>query len=539
MLSNYSKNLKVNLFELYDEFSKKSKKYDAKKVKEVYDYFEYYECKINIGTLFFYAKMSNIIKYNEVMDRIKKNNILIDEIYLANKIKELNGEYFIFKNKIFYCFDIETNLWYENNDNVMYKYIGNVLSEYIKDFDVEIYKKCRLGFFQEKILKQYKIQFALSHICDENFDEKKHLIGFNNGVYDLQKNEFRQYRFNDYITMTTGYNYKQGNEEDKKEILKIFNQIEPSQEKFNLLLQILANGLIGKSPQRFIIFSGCGGNGKSLINSMMEKVLGNFYYKANINTLCEKKLSETDQSIANMNKKRYVIFTEPEETQKINNGIMKDLTDGANINARGIYEKNTTQKINAIFILECNKKIKLKSPATDGEIRRVTDFNFTKKFVDKNNSDLVDNKDVFLRNDKYKEAEFLNKIKHSFFEILAEKANHFLNNDEHFNIPKEVQEKTNEYINTSYVLLDVLNELCDKSEKENFISLSDFYDNMKMTDFYLNLSKAEKRDLTKKKIIDFFETNRETAVFYKNRYQPYIDGEQKNFNNVLVGYKFK
>ena len=40
-------------------------------------------------------------------------------------------------------------------------------------------------------------------VFDSNYD----LLGFNNGVYDLINHEFRPYKYDDYMTMTCGYDY--------------------------------------------------------------------------------------------------------------------------------------------------------------------------------------------------------------------------------------------------------------------------------------------------------------------------------------------
>ena len=66
------------------------------------------------------------------------------------------------------------------------------------------------------------------------FDNNPFLLGFNNGVYDLMHGEFRSYKYNDYITLSTGYDYEYIDVEDNKNkelfeelvlFLNQFNQI--------------------------------------------------------------------------------------------------------------------------------------------------------------------------------------------------------------------------------------------------------------------------------------------------------------------------
>ena len=43
---------------------------------------------------------------------------------------------------------------------------------------------------------------------EEHLDEKYNLIGFNNGVYDLDKEEFREGNPEDYISLSCNINYE-------------------------------------------------------------------------------------------------------------------------------------------------------------------------------------------------------------------------------------------------------------------------------------------------------------------------------------------
>jgi phage/plasmid-associated DNA primase len=54
------------------------------------------------------------------------------------------------------------------------------------------------------------------------------LIGFNNGVYDLNKFEFRDGRFDDYITMSVGYDYQENHTEKYQDLLNFLNDIQPN-----------------------------------------------------------------------------------------------------------------------------------------------------------------------------------------------------------------------------------------------------------------------------------------------------------------------
>ena len=120
---------------------------------------------------------------------------------------------------------------------------------------------------------------------DEDFNSDPFLLGFNNGVYDLKNDVFRDYTYNDYITLSTKYDYKQpdyndpSNDEIKETLVKIFEDIHPDPEHRELYLKVLASGLDGRAYQKLFLFNGQGGNGKGLTGALMDSVLGDYYFQ--------------------------------------------------------------------------------------------------------------------------------------------------------------------------------------------------------------------------------------------------------------------
>jgi Megaviricetes DNA primase len=375
-----------------------------------------------------------------------------------------------------------------------------------------------------------------SHI---KFDSNPYLLGFNNGVYDLKENIFRKYEFTDYITTRTGYSYNKSNEEERYAIYELFNHIETDEENRYLLWQILSSGLIGICYEKFIIFDGRGGNGKSVTTRFMLESLGDYAYKGNVQTLCSKQKQGANPEIANMNLKRYVIFAEPEATEKIHNSIMKELTGNARINARKLYDNKCDVIIPATIVLECNDKIVLKNDSTDGEERRIINYTYKSKFT-KDPSEVNEQERIFLAKDVT--DQFIQKYKSAFLDILIEKAFKFINEDhEKFKITESVKKSTEKYISESFCFLNFLNDDCEKTTKEtDHISISDLYQRFRSSDYYLNSSKEERRDkLSLKKMKIFFELNKETRLLYKQNFDKIINGKRIQGSNVLVGYKYK
>lgn len=557
ILKKYEKNTGKQTKNIFIEFSKKWDKFNGESLKSIdenWEYFDNYDIKINLSSLFYYAKESDLTKYKEIVkNHHKKIHIEITEKYLCNKIKELAGNLFFYKNKIFYSYDVKNKFWYEEQPEILKNFINDELynfmihyiidaidsEEYLNNQKSELKKLCTTLVGRERVFKTFEQRFKNEIIEDVNFDEKYWLIGFNNGVYDLKTKQFRNYQYTDYMTTKTGYNYRKATDEEIKKVNDVLNKIETDKTRREFLFSILATGFIGKSYQKFIIFNGCGGNGKSLISSFMSYTLGNYFYSGDINTLCEKKTSGGNPELAGMNKKRYIKFSEPEENQKIRNGIMKSLSGDKKINGRMLFSNITETVMLGTIILECNKKIPFNTEPTDAERRRLIDFPYLSLFVE--DEGMVDEKNrCYLADKSIDSDQFYNKYRFAFFDIISNYATKFLTEDkEILNVPADIQKRTDEYLEGNFILNSLLKERTEKtSNRDDYIQIGDLYDKIKASDIYLNLTKEERRKITKKYMIEFYETNKATASFYKEEHQPYIDGKQIKRRNVLLGYKF-
>jgi phage/plasmid-associated DNA primase len=553
ILKYSSKQYEYDFYDLFDTFSKKSLKYKKDDVLKFWNGLKPEKITITIGSLYDFAKKSNSGEYKLILKEIySKNKIEINEKYICEKLKEIAGQYFFYLNGNLYSFNNKNHLWYKDSTETIKKFISDDLYDYLfgllnDSIDDESYLKnqikelkryCLVNKWTEELLKTFKTRFLNEDTSDIKFDSNPYLFGFNNGVYDLKENIFRKYEFTDYITTRTGYNYRKSTEEERYAIYELFNYIETEKDDRYLLWQILSSGLIGKCHEKFIIFDGRGGNGKSVTTRFMLEVLGEYGYKANVQTLCSKQKIGASPEIANMNLKRYIIFSEPESTEKIHNSIMKELTGNARINARKLYDNKCDIIIPATIVLECNDKIILKNDSTDGEERRIINYTYKSKFT-KDPKEVNEKERIFLARDI--SDQFIQQYKFGFLDILIEKANIFINeDDEKFKITESVKKSTEKYISSSFHFLTFLKETTEKTKNDNdYVLIADIYQKFKSSDYYLNSSKEERRDkLTIKKMKEFFEGNKETIISYRNNIDRIINGNRIRASSLLVGYKF-
>ena len=107
----------------------------------------------------------------------------------------------------------------------------------------------------------------------------------------------------------------------------------------------LASCLIGKNEnQTFNIYNGVGRNGKSALVTLMYKILGDYTGNVPITLLTQKRglIGGTSSEVVNLRGTRYAVMQESTKGDQINEGVMKELTGGDKITARGLYKDAVT-----------------------------------------------------------------------------------------------------------------------------------------------------------------------------------------------------
>ena len=93
----------------------------------------------------------------------------------------------------------------------------------------------------------------------EKLDTRKYLIGFCNGVYDLEEHIFRDGSPDDYVSLSVGHDWIEFSK-DHKYILEIedfFSKVQPNKKMRNYILTLLASYLDGHTKrEQFIIWTG-------------------------------------------------------------------------------------------------------------------------------------------------------------------------------------------------------------------------------------------------------------------------------------------
>ena len=291
-------NIDYNLLDSWIEFSSQSEKSNIEGIKhgrskERCEYlWEGMENRgLEIGSLHRWAKDDNIKEYKEIM-RQDLSNLIRSSLnmthYDVSKVV-----YKMFKHD-FKCVNLKNKEWYMFNNHrwnaidqavdLKRKISEDVVNEYCKfssDCNIKVQEtldedqretwikraqtaskiclKLKEETFKNNILSSCAVLFHDPKF-HEKLDSNVNLIGFSNGVYDLEKGEFREGLPEDYISFCTDINYEIYDEKNVtvRQVNTFLSQVLPIKRVREYILKVMGSILSGKTGQeKFHIWTGC------------------------------------------------------------------------------------------------------------------------------------------------------------------------------------------------------------------------------------------------------------------------------------------
>lgn len=221
----------------------------------------------------------------------------------------------------------------------------------------------------------------------ERLDENRHLLGFLDGVYDLDKLEFRPYHPDDYVSFTTRMNFPSEYNRDHPmvhEVNQFIRQVLVDDDLRMYTMKALASTLYGgNKEEKFFVLIGSGSNGKSKLMKLHEKAFGDYIMNVSVQLFLGKRPdpNTATPALADCPGKRIAICQEPNEGEQINAGIVKEMSGGDTIVVRKLFQDPRTVEPQHTFFMMTNHA--LKAPHNDeGTWRRMRFIHFRSKFVD-------------------------------------------------------------------------------------------------------------------------------------------------------------
>jgi len=500
------RNIDYRLLETWVDFSKISSVYIEGECQLLWDKMR--KDNMGIGTLRWWAKQDNWTKYNDVVNK--------SIIKLIDDALGSDGSHFdiacvvhaIFKDEFkaitkdnWYKYDREKHKWVRAREGLELRKILSVdickkfmersqhYAEHCEDpimktINEEKSKKCisiakqlKNASFKDSIMKECRTLF-IDDKFEELLDSRSHLIGFENGVYDLKLHIFRDGMPDDYILLSTKNSYVKYNS-DLPEIADIndfFAKIFTNKNLRNYVMDILSCILDGSiSQERFYIFTGQGSNGKSKMLDLIQKAIGEYYCILPIALLTQKRAaSNAAQSELERTKgRRFAVMQEPSENERLNIGLMKELSGQDRILVRTLFKEPYEFKPQFKMILTCNELPEV--PSDDGGTwRRIKVCNFSSRFCEN---------PVPSKNEFHMDLELTDKFdkwKEIFISMLIERHKNI--NPSSIVEPCEVRIATESYKQNNDIIGQFISEkiIIDEEIREPRVTITKLYNDFRI-----------------------------------------------------------
>jgi P4 family phage/plasmid primase-like protien len=540
--SNYSEWMEVgyclhgisrDLLKTWIAFSKKWEMWsDSTECEKQWEWFQRNNNKqLTIASLHYWAKQDNPDKYKDILrDSLEK---LVEISIRGDKSTGPHSDvanviYHYFKD-CFVCANIKENVWYYFNELIggrwevteqghklrsrlsneivdLYMYYQNKyqqkanMEEEGSDFE-NIYNnrvtncskviiKLKDSGYKDKIMKECR-EYFYDNKFTEKLDDQKHLLGFENGVYDLNKSIFRGGLPSDYVSLSTQITLpipKSMIPVKIQEILEIIKEIDnydelmfgledflkkvfPNDSVREYTMRFLSSCLSGEvREEKFYFWTGSGGNGKSKLVDMIELSLGDYSRSMDVGYLTTKKGSSSSASpeLESIKHARFVWMSEPEKTDTIYVGKLKLMSGGDKMTTRGLYKETTQFKPQFKIILMCNELPKL--GGNDGGIwRRIEVVEYISKFTDEPRPSKANPYQYKADEQLTKKLEQWNVL---FMIMLLEKYRMY--DKEGTKPPKEVKDQTRAYRTSNDIIANWMD--ADIIEDAGFCNFDELYD---------------------------------------------------------------
>jgi P4 family phage/plasmid primase-like protien len=410
------RNIDYRLLETWIDFSKVSSKYVEGECQSLWNKMR--NESLGMGTLRWWAREDNRAKYEEILN----SNI----VTLIDKCIGTDGAHFdvacvvhaMYKDKyrftvkdIWYMFDENKHRWVRTKEGLKLRMVlsGEVCTKFMQrslhwnqeasrqddstmqDLYGEKAKKLsqiatrlKTAGYKDSVMKECKALFT-DEKFEELLDSNPHLIGFENGVYDLRMHVFREGLPDDFISFCNGRQYVNFDKDsvEAKEIHGYLSQVFTNENVRKYMMDILACIVDGGiRMEAFYIFTGNGSNSKSLFLNMVQKAIGDYYCILPIALLTQKRVaSNSAQSELERTKgRRLAVMQEPGENERLNIGLMKELSGQDRLLVRGLFKDCVEFKPQFKMVMTCNELPEV--PSDDGGTwRRIRVVEFTSKFV--------------------------------------------------------------------------------------------------------------------------------------------------------------
>jgi len=434
------RNIDNSLFITWVKFSAQSSSFNFSEIRNLWEQWSRFDVKkdgLTLRSIMYWIKTDAPDKYKD----IRENSI---DFYIEQTINSGLAEQAVSDKKP--CgatdFDIATVLYHLKKDNFICSSVkGNQWYQYINHRYIEIdsgttlrmaistevrqlyARKAeqitksiselpegdgRIPMLQKRVAKVMTIFTRLGCTSDKknimtearelfydgNFykllDTNPYLLCCTNGVWDFREGIFRDGRPDDYISKCTNIDYIPITDKHRKtvdEIYDFMSKLFPIEELRTYMWDHLSSTLVGTAVnQTFNNYIGGGRNGKSVLITLMTKILGEYKGDMPLTAVVTQRrvsIGGLAPEIASLKGVRYAVMQEPKMGDVLNEGLLKEYTSGFDtISARAPYQPDPVKFIPQFKLVVCANVLPEVKAQDHGTWRRIRVVPFLTLFTE-------------------------------------------------------------------------------------------------------------------------------------------------------------
>jgi len=355
-------------------------------------------------------------------------------------------------------------------------------------------------------------------------DSNPRLIAFTNGVWDLIEKRFRRTLPSDLISRSVNYAYTEKKDEvAARKVMEYLEKMHPYPEQRSYMIRMFARNLYGDNAESYChLHAGVrasAANGKSTFFEILEGTLGKYMRKFPVEYILGKR-SEPGKPLPEFEHwrgTRIIYCSEPTREDRINSGILKDMTGGETMCYRRLGE-NTIHVFKPMFKIHlmCNDTPVLDG-GDEGIRRRIRKIDYISSFKDSDQADPA--RHIYKR-----DTHAVNELKRNtvyrmeFLRLLFE---NFDLNDE-LKMPRSILKPTLQLFSRNDPIRTFMDLYVERGTGEDYLQLSTLKDLYKESEIYVPHVKMDKEAIEKVINIDCIPIK-------------YIDGKTRR--NIFIGYR--
>lgn len=199
-------------------------------------------------------------------------------------------------------------------------------------------------------------------VVREQFDQRRHLITLDNGVFDLDTATFTAgHDPKLLLTKKLGIRYDKDARAGRWETF--LSQVLPNADIRSYIQRAAGLTLLGDAQERALfLLHGKSGTGKSQFIRVMELLFGDFAETASATTFnASSKTATLTNDLNDLRGKRFVSLSELDQDERLNESLVKRLTGGDTAKSRGLYQENRQWRVEFMMWMATNYLPRLNS----------------------------------------------------------------------------------------------------------------------------------------------------------------------------------